>query len=259
MQQTGKEGIKSIAVGARLLQVLIQTPHSLPLKELSAAARMAPGKAHRYLVSLVQTGLVERDPGTKRYALGSMAFQLGLTAIGRFDPLGHAIKVQSALRDRIDETVVLSVWGNHGPTIVHIEESSHPVIMTMKVGAVMPILATAAGLVFGALMPTVVTAKLIESELKSASGPIPFARTKSAVEKLFRSVRKERIATNKGHLTPGVSAIAVSLVSPQGQLVAAMSVIGSEDRIDMRLNGPTADALRASAKAFSSWPAENIP
>jgi len=255
MLENQKAGIKSIEVGARILQALIQTSNSMTLRDLAAASKMAPSKAHRYLVSLVRTGMVEQDAVTKRYALGAMAFQLGITAIGRFDPLGDAIKVQRTIRDRIDETVVLSVWGSHGPTIVHIEESSHPVIMTMKVGAVLPILATAAGLVFGAFMPRVVSAKIVRSELRNATGPVPFVKTKAAVERLFRSVAERGIATNKGHLTEGVSAIAVPLVSPLGQLVAAMSVIGRDERIDMRLNGATADLLRAAAQQFRSGPA----
>jgi len=31
--------------------------------------------------------------------------------------------LQRELRDRFDETMVLSVWGTQGPTIVHVEEA----------------------------------------------------------------------------------------------------------------------------------------
>ena len=58
------------------------------------------------------------------------------------------------LRDRFDETMVLSVWGTQGPMIVHVEESSQPIIMTMRVGAVLPVLQTASGLAFAAFPGT---------------------------------------------------------------------------------------------------------
>jgi DNA-binding IclR family transcriptional regulator len=61
--------------------------------------------------------------------------------------------LQRELRDRIDETMVLSVWGTQGPTIVHVEESSQPGIMTMRIGATLPILQTASGLTFAAFLP----------------------------------------------------------------------------------------------------------
>jgi DNA-binding IclR family transcriptional regulator len=259
MGQIQKSGVKSIEVGARLLRALVETRHTVSLKSLAAMAGMPPSKARRYLVSFIETGLVRQDSATRHYLLGEMALQIGIAAIGRYDPLTRAIKVQGALCDQLDKTVVLSVWGSHGPVTVNVEESSHPIIMTMKVGATLPMLATAAGLIFGAFLPRIVTSKIIKAELRTASNTMPLARTKASVDRLLASVKKDGIATNRGHLIHGVGAIAAPLLNSQDQLIAVMSVIGREESLDMQPNSDIANQLRTAAREYKDWPAKGAP
>ena len=94
-------GIQSIEVGLKLLRPLIDAGMPLNLENLAAGAGYAPPKAHRYLVSLIRMKLVAQDPVSGRYGLGSLAFELGLTALGIFDrdALGR-----EALREIMSET-----------------------------------------------------------------------------------------------------------------------------------------------------------
>ena len=147
------EEIKAIEVAGYLLDHLASAQTPVALRELAAAGHMSPGKVHRYLASFLASGLARQDPDTRRYALGPLAMRLGLAALNSYQPLRDAIELQRAVRNQLDETLVLSVWGAQGPTVVHVEESSQPIIMTMKVGAVLPMLATATGLVFAAFLP----------------------------------------------------------------------------------------------------------
>src|SRR6478752_5927352 len=85
-------GIQSIEVGLKLLRPMIDAGGPMTLKALSEAAGYAPPKAHRYLVSLIRMKLAAQDPETGRYGLGSLAFELGLAALGILDrdALGRA-------------------------------------------------------------------------------------------------------------------------------------------------------------------------
>ena len=169
MEGEERRGIKAVEVAGRILDHLGRAQTPVALRELAAARGMSPGKIHRYLASFLVTGLARQDPDTRRYALGPLAMRLGLAALNSYQPLRDAITLQRELRDRLDETLVLSVWGAQGPTIVHIEESSQPIIMTMRIGAVLPMLATATGLAFASFLPRHFTESLIMTELDASS------------------------------------------------------------------------------------------
>jgi len=151
-EDKGQRGIQSVEVGGRLLQALTDRPASMTLKDLAAAAELPASRAHPYLVSFGKLGLVEQDPQTGRYALGPMALQMGLSCLHQSDPIKAATPVAEALARRIDQTVVIAVWANFGPTVVRLIEGSQPLHVNMRVGTVMSILGTATGRAFAAAM-----------------------------------------------------------------------------------------------------------
>ena len=212
---------------------------------------MSPGKVHRYLASFLASGLARQDPDTRRYALGPLAMRLGLAALNSYQPLRDAIELQRELRNQLDETLVLSVWGAQGPTVVHVEESSQPIIMTMRVGAVLPMLATATGLVFAAFLPRHFTEPLIKAALQAEDGLNVFARDSVAIERLIMQVSEQGYAYNEGHLMPGVSALAFPLIDRTATLVAVMAVMGRHERINPRDGAATIAFLKEAANSFS--------
>jgi DNA-binding IclR family transcriptional regulator len=236
-------GIKSVEVGGRLLQVLLRTHGSMTLKELAAKAKLAPSAAHRYLVSYQRLGLVQQDPETRAYDIGPFAFQLGIAAIGRSKLLTAAQELQRQLRDSLDESVVLAVWGSYGPVIMSVEESSKPIAMTMRVGATLPLFRSAAGWIFAAFMPNSVTKPVMKVEI--AQGRTPIDRLNSrAVRQKLNEIRTSHLAYHSGHLLPGISAVAVPLLDSRGGLVAAMAVFGSTEHFDASPLGGAAKALK---------------
>lgn len=224
------------------------------MKNLAAAAYMQPAKAHRYLVSYIACELVQQDPATKRYFLGEMAFQIGVAAINRYDPVSRAVRLQRRLRDLLDRTVVLSVWGTHGPVTMGVQESSQPVVMTMKLGATLPMLNSAAGIVFSAFMPRVIVSGLIDGELEA--GTSSMLESGQSLQHLLEQVRNDGFAVNRGHLTHGVEAVAVPLLSHAQEVVAVISVLGTQYSIDRMLADKTVELLCSLAREFQAWPSK---
>ena len=103
----GRAGVQSVEVAARLLDVLAAASGALTLKDLAAKAQMSASKAHRYLVSLARTGLVEQD-ATGRYDLGIRALSVGLAALGRIDAVRIATDELERLSDDAGATEVSS-------------------------------------------------------------------------------------------------------------------------------------------------------
>jgi DNA-binding IclR family transcriptional regulator len=245
-----QSGIKAVEVAGQILDALARMQGPVALRDLAAAGRMSPGKVHRYLASFVRSGLARQDPETRRYALGPLAMQVGLAALNAHQPLRDAIALQRELHNRLDETLVLSVWGAQGPTVVHVEESSQPIIMTMRIGAVLPMLATATGLVFAAFLPQHITAALIGAALRADDGLDLFARDTTAIKHLIEQVRRQGYAYNAGHLMPGVSAAAFPLIDRSMTLVAVLAVMGRHERLSPPAGADIIADLKKATLAF---------
>lgn len=252
MPDEERKGVKAIEVAGRILDALARSQTPMALRELAAAGHMSPGKVHRYLASFLAIGLARQDADTRRYALGPLAMRLGLAALNSYQPLRDAIVFQRELRDHLDETLVLSVWGAQGPTVVHVEESSQPIIMTMRIGAVLPLLATATGLVFAAFLPRHFTEPLIGAAVKADDGLNVFEREPAAIEQLLIQVREQGYAYNQGHLMPGVSALAFPLMDRAATLIAVIAAMGSDERLNPCNGAKTIAYLKQKTSRFSA-------
>lgn len=256
VESDGKLGIQSIEIGMRLMATLVEHAFDHPppmLKTLAAHAGMPPAKAHRYMVSLVRSQLVERDELSGRYRLGPMARLIGLRAIQSLD----AVRLSSArlplICSELGFSVAVAIWAYDGPTIVAVEEARRPVTIGTRVGEVMPILNSATGLVFGAWMPRSLTDDHIRHSAASArraTGQPPLSQI--ALDRLFDGVREAGLGITKGGLNPTVNALSAPIFDHRGVLVAALSTLGPANELDIAATGPVASALRRFAAELSA-------
>ncbi|CAG9181956.1 IclR family transcriptional regulator [Cupriavidus respiraculi] len=249
-----RSGIQSIEVGFKLLQALAASPRAMMLRDLAAAADMNPAKAHRYLVSFQRLGVVAQDPVGGRYDLGPFALQLGLAGLNRLDPVKKARPILSQLRDEIDQTAGIAVWGNHGPTIVHWEESSHPVTVSLRLGDVMPMLNSATGRLFGAYLPRRQTLPLIERELRERQqDEVPdLPRTLADYDAVCADVRAHGAARIRGGVLPGINAISMPVFDANGHVAMALIVLGAQSVFDAEWGGAVDRRVRAIAQQIST-------
>jgi DNA-binding IclR family transcriptional regulator len=255
--ETGEEklrsGIQSIEVGFRLLDVLTHEPRAMMLRDLAQRAGMSPAKAHRYLVSFLRLGVVAQDPLSGRYELGGFALQLGLARLARVDGVKLARIALAELRDRLDLTVGVAVWGNQGPTMVHWMESSHPAKASLKLGDVMPLLSSATGLLFAAYLPPSKTTAMLERELADSrrsshmSGP----RTREELERVLADVRQHEAARVEGMLLPTIHAFCMPVFDSTGDLALGLVALGHEGAFDIRWGGEIDTPLRECAQKLS--------
>ncbi|MCA3240369.1 MAG: IclR family transcriptional regulator [Rubrivivax sp.] len=242
---TAQRGIQSIEVGGRLLQALARHGRPMALKDLAAAADMAPAKAHPYLVSFGKLGLIAQDDASGRYGLGPLALQIGLISLQQVDPLRLATEQLAPLAREIGQTVGITVWGEHGATVVRTEEAPSPVHVTMRHGAVMSLTGTASGRLFAAHLPR----EVVRAALRAEAG-------RGSVDKAFEAelaaIRAAGISHVEGAAVPGVSGLAAPVFDATGQLVLALTAIGATAAFDARPDGPAATALRRAAGGLTA-------
>ena len=250
-----RAGIQSVEVGFALLDVLAKASGSLMLRDLAAAANMSAAKAHRYLVSFQRLGLVVQDAGNTRYDLGPAALKLGLASLAKLDAVKTARERLPALLEQVGHhTLALAVWGNHGPTIVHWEESRLAVTVNLRLGDVMPLLSSATGRCFAAHAHPEAIAAMLQPELAQARqlarNDLP--QTPEAVQVLLAEVRARGLARVVDTLLPGIVAFGAPVFDADRHMVLGLVVLGSAATLDRAWDGVAACALRSAALQLSS-------
>lgn len=253
-----RAGIQSVEVGFALLDVLAQAPAPLMLRDLAAQAQMSAAKAHRYLVSFQRLGLVVQDGATTRYELGPATLRLGLATLSRLDAVKMARARLPALGEQTGQTLALAVWGNHGPTLVHWLESPLAVPVNLRLGDVMPMLASATGRCFAAFLGHGVGSDqarvLIEREMAQARelGRKDMPTNAQELQAMVRETRAQGLGRVKNVLLPGIAGFCAPVFDADGHLALGIVSLGSSASFNTDWNGPMASALRRMVGQLSA-------
>jgi DNA-binding IclR family transcriptional regulator len=247
----GQHGVQSLEIGISILRAITGGHRSMMLKDIAASADMPASKVHRYMVSLIRSGLVEQDSMTSRYDLGPFALTLGLVAVDRLDRVGLGLSAIAELRDEINETTALAVWSDKGPVIVRSERPHRPITVNVVTGTALNTLTSASGRIFAAWLPQASIQDLVTQELKSPGLP-PDVKTHKAFSTLLASIRAQGIAAvTDYHLVPGVAAVAAPVFNAKGDITLSVLAIGVKGMIDMAPDGSVVASLKRCAHALS--------
>ena len=248
-----RQGIQSIEVGFRLLDILATTSRPMMLRDIAKGAGMPAAKAHRYMVSFMRIGLVEQDRASGRYDLGSYALQLGLSGLGRLDPVRLAGPILEELCEEIEETVALGVWGNRGATIVRIVDAGGPVTITLRAGTVLPLCSSSTGLVFSAFYRRPFMKTCLDDELHqpSKANKTSITNTKRQFERHLTETRQQGLARATGSLTPGINGFSAPVYDHSGTMIAAITSLGSAGDFNAEWDSPVAKAMLIASLKLS--------
>jgi len=246
-------GIQSVEVGGELLRALARSGEPMMLRDLAREAGMPPAKAHPYLVSFSRIGLIEQDETTGRYEIGRLALELGLISLRRLSAVRIATPKIAALADSIDHAVSLAVWGTHGPTVVRLEEPSHPVHIAMRAGSTMALLETATGRAFAAFLPAKTLKAALDGGLdRLGIGYNPKRLKNAEITALLDEVRRHGLARAIGDPLPGVNAFAAPVFDHSGRVVLVITAMGPEGTFDARWDSAIATAVGDCASDISA-------
>jgi len=247
-------GVQSVEVAGRLLKTLAQLAGPQTLKDFSAAAGLSPAKAHRYLVSLIRESLIEQSAIDGRYDFGGAAREIGRAAINRLDIMRIGAPLLVDLRNVLQQTVFLGVWGNEGPTVLYWLDVPRPVSVIIRPGSILPLLTSALGLVCAAYLPPDLTKRRIAKEIaEHKRSGLDFAvKSEAEAARKLADVRARGFSLVRGDLIRGIDAMAVPVLDFKKDLVAVLAAVGPSKGIDVSSNGKSIRELKLAAKKFVS-------
>jgi DNA-binding IclR family transcriptional regulator len=200
------------------------------LTALATSSGLPNSTVHRLLAQLVQARLAMQIEGARTYAIGPLAYELGLAAAQQFDIRGLCRPVMERLAGEAGETVYLVQRSGDEAVCIDMVEGPTPVrVVTLQIGSRRPVGLGAGGLAILAALP--------EDEARRVFAQVrePIARDgQFGPEELWEGVlraRAEGHSTIANRITPGVTAIGRAFADSLGHVFGAVSVAAVNARM----------------------------
>ncbi len=220
---TDRNGIQVIARAASVLRALKDDPSGLSLGQIADRAGLPRSTVQRIVAALQDERLVITTPGGIR--LGPELHALARAA--RYNIVDRCRPYLVAMRDKLGETVDLSVLRNGQMIFLDQVPGSHRLRTVSSVGEVFPLTTTANGRACLALLPDRRAETLADAEWRG-KGDWP------ALLAQLTTIRATGLATDTDDHTDGISALGIAFADLAGDLHAISVPIPSSRFADQR-------------------------
>jgi DNA-binding IclR family transcriptional regulator len=239
-----RQGIQSVEIGSKVLFALAGAGGPLSLNELARLSGEAPNKVHRYLVSLGRVGLTLQSLSTGRYDLGPALRRLGVEALRRTNEIAVATEHAGQLRDATGYAVNVSVWTDGGPVIVRWEYGLHALSLTTRIGASLPIVESAAGQVFLAQLPPMMTQPALELQYGALTPEL-----QQKIRKITKRVRSDGYGRTDGGVITSHLSLSAPIMAASDPMPVMLTIVMPRDGVDAAKEALALAALNGSASA----------
>jgi DNA-binding IclR family transcriptional regulator len=201
-------------------------PAARGVTEIARELGLAKSSAHRLLAALTRRGLVEQDErGRYRPGIGLVA--LGLGALEREPVVVAARPVLEQEAEALGETFFLVGQRGHEIVVLDKVEGTGFLRAAPRVGAMVPVHATAVGKLFLAFAP---------SRLAFPSGTLEAFTSRTAVDPgalraAVAETKLRRWASNRDEWIPGLSVLAAPVLAGE-RMLAAVALAMPSQRLD---------------------------
>lgn len=201
--------VESVDRAMRVIELLEELP-TRSLTELAGHLGVAPSTAHRLLSTMAHRQVVQQDPDTKAWSLGSALVQAGLAAVARLDVRRVARPELEALSRALDETVHLARLDGDHVLFLDTVESTRAVRVTDRTGVRLPAHSTASGKVLLAHLGRSELRRLLPERLAAVT---PRTRTsRASLERELATIRRRGYAVNIAESERGLTAVAAAVL-----------------------------------------------
>ena len=213
-----------------ILDVLGESDDSLSLAEICHRMGLRKSTAHRALMALDRTGLIERAPG-HRYRLGLKLYDMGNRAVEQIDLRERVHPQLHKLALRLGETVHLGVL--HKARIVYIdkiEPINRRVCISSRTGISNPVYSTSLGKAILAFLPELEASPII-SGIRFKAFTSKTLTSKEELLQALERVRNRGYAIDDEEMEIGTRCVGAPIFDADHRPIAALSVSGSAVRL----------------------------
>ena len=207
---------------------LFTEKYEMSLTEITERLGMGKSSAYKYLNTLEQLKLIERDPVTKKYRLGIRVLELSRAVLENLELRRVARPYLEELARKCNETVHLMVERDGEGIYIDKIDSPRAIRMYSQIGKRLPLHTGAVGKVLLAYMPEERINEIISKPL------IKFTEnTITDPEKLkeeLRKIRERGYAIDNEEVEIGLKCVGAPIRDHTGKVVASISISGPSTR-----------------------------
>lgn len=224
-----RRGSQAIDRALSILWLFDEQHETLAVAEIAASLEVHRSTAWRMLGALDRAGLVEQDPVTGRFRLGLALVSLAGHVLDRFPARASGRKVLSDLRDQTGETAYLGILD--GLSVVYIDQASSPHVRQFVdwVGRRQSLTEGVTGAMLLAFQPPDVI-----SALRSGAAGATEPSGQPPDEDELAAVRERGFLARFRDPLSGLAVVGAPVRDHRGEVVAAITSVASEHRVERR-------------------------
>jgi IclR family acetate operon transcriptional repressor len=222
--------LSTVRNAVRALQILAQRG---PLRLTALARELGLGKstAHLLLHTLREDGMVEYDAATSAYRVGLRVFEIGATAVEQGGFGTRLVGAMEELARRCNESVSLGVLSAGSVLFVQRVESPEVLRADIRVGARMPLHASASGKALLATMSDEEFVRNLPEPHLPASARLTLRERDALLAEMYL-IRAQGYARQIDEFVDGIAAVATPIFDAGGRALGALSIAGPVARFD---------------------------
>jgi IclR family transcriptional regulator, acetate operon repressor len=227
--------VHSVGRALAILEALTRSDHEVGVSEIANITGLAVGTVHRLLATLAYHGYVRQNVVTRGYGPGVKLLSLAAAAHERIGAIARPYLTR--LMQASQETANMAVLESN--STLYIEQVPPPRMLRIftEPGNRTPLHTAGTGKVLLAYQQPSVIETIIERIGLAPATPNSITDPATLLE-VLRQIRDQGYAMDVEEQEEGVCCLATPVFTPDGKILAAMSVSGLKDRLSMtRLRG----------------------
>jgi DNA-binding IclR family transcriptional regulator len=233
MRPSGKRPasvVPNLERGLLILEHLARHPGGQGISDIAAALRYPLNSVFRVTRTLLRHGYLERHPHSKKFTLTRKPFSLACSDGADRTLMENALEPMRALRDRLRETVVVSILDRGEGLILEQVPGLHPFRFVCEPGTRQVLHTSASCKAILAFLPGVECAALLGRHAFTALTRRTLTG-RAAFDVDLDRVRSRGYATDRGEALEGVHCVAAPVRDRGGRAIAAITVTGPAQRM----------------------------
>jgi len=221
--------MRTVEKALKLLNFFTEHQPEHGLSDLARLSGIDKATVLRMLGDMDASGLVEQDPQSKKWRLGTGILRLARLREAAFPVTRVLTPILEHLASVTGETAHASLLSGRVLGSVAAVESSRSNRVIMDAGQFLPLHATASGIAFTAFATPDVRERALADELAAVTPNTP--TTRDAFERLVLTAQDRGYAISDQALEAEVTGIAAPLFGPDGFSCGALSVASPSSRM----------------------------